>query len=177
MALKLILVLLLVLASPLFAVQVSKWQRRFALVGVISEDDPGTKAKGVVVLRDLDTKKTLTLKGGEKVPGIDGFKVFSIRRKQVIIRRGEEQIELSYADLDRSETESTVVKSSGDVKPEDRTLPTIWPISSQAEDKTIIETLPTRIFLPSDGIFSQEDVDAFNQWSENHFSDDASDRD
>lgn len=163
-----LLVSLLVPTARVFGVEAPKAGQRYALVGVISEDQaPGT-GRGVVVLRDLNTRRVLTLRTGSIIPNSGGLKVASIRRNLVVIRNGREKIELNSSDHDLPADEAPAQDST---KADDLGVSTK---SSGADRQAIVEVPPPRIFLPSDGILTNEDVEAFNEWSEARYGSDGS---
>lgn len=83
------------LASAASAVEKSPVVRKFVLVGVISDDVGKKKPDGIAVIKDVESKMTLTIKTGQTLP-YSSLKVKRIERQLVILSDGPETFEVRH---------------------------------------------------------------------------------
>ena len=89
--------LLTMATSNAVAVERAKVLERYSLVGVIAESTRESDKQGIVVIRDNQTKRNLTLRTGEMVSVFDKLKVSKVMRNQVQLVSGTQKITITYA--------------------------------------------------------------------------------
>jgi hypothetical protein len=87
---------LLIFSNGSLAVTGNDIQARYSLVGVIAAEQDGKKS--IVVLKDHETKRSLTLSAGELLPGELGWMVSGVMRNTVLLQNGEEQVRVTYGE-------------------------------------------------------------------------------
>lgn len=88
---------LILTTSYAVAVEKAKVLERYSLVGVIAESTGESGKQGIVVIRDNQTKRNLTLRTGEMVSAFDKLKVSKVMRNEVLLVSGSEKITITYA--------------------------------------------------------------------------------
>lgn len=83
-------------SSSLLAVDESRILSRYKLVGVISDDLKGGETRGIVVIKDAYTQRTLTLRSGDRLPDDDGVRIESVSRRQVILNDQGGRVALTF---------------------------------------------------------------------------------
>jgi hypothetical protein len=83
------------LSTPALAVDELKLLDQYSLVGVIANDTEAKLHRGIAVIKDLSTKRSITLGVGESLP-YSGIKVEAIRRDHVLLSDGSSRYELRY---------------------------------------------------------------------------------
>lgn len=99
------------LATAARAVEKSPLVRRYVLIGVISDDTGKNKLDGIAVIKDLESKVTLTIKTGQNLP-YSPLKVKRIERQLVVLQDGDQLYDVRHEGTseDNSKSEEIATK-------------------------------------------------------------------
>lgn len=83
---------------------------KYSLVGVIANGTEAKKHKGIAVIRDIETKRSLTISVGDFLP-YSPWKVQTVERDRIIVANGTDVQEVRYLQDQESEVQPKAASS------------------------------------------------------------------